>query len=132
MIDVGIGQEMDLDISEEKTAEMVYLLLKNRQGTVTDTRNVPLSARYLVLHGESYVRDDGSPGTLFPGKEVTLPQEVASRFLASGHVRPVDPTQWIPLDLIHPRTGGGEVKKMYDKIPEKSTNWASDGLRRKG
>jgi len=126
MFDVKKGQEIDLDISVEGTAQMIYGLLGNAQATVTDPEYVPLQARYSVRHAETYTRADGTLAVLFPGKELELPQEIASRFLVSGHVRPVDRDQWIPVDLIRPRTATGEVKKMFDiELPPK--NFATDG-----
>ena len=126
MFDVKKGQEIDLDISVQGTAEMVYGLLQNAQATVTDPEYVPLEARYFVRHAETFLRADGSLAVLFPGKELELPQEIANKFLTSGHVRPVDRDQWIPMDLIRPRSPVGEVKRMFDIEPPPK-NFATDG-----
>lgn len=127
MIERTIGEEFEMDEREE--GEVIYTLLRDLRMTIIDEKFVPVSWRYTVIHAISYINENGERRDGILGREITLPQDLAVKFLVSGHVRPIDESGWTPQKLLQPTVKGTNPKKMFDDDQPKR-NWIRDGRER--
>ena len=107
------GEIFEMDETDHADAEAIYDLLSAVKVTVADEKFIPLSWRYLVVCSFQYTDSEGLLKSPQPRQEITLNQEVASRFLTSGHIRPVDDAGWTPQKLLGPVIKS-DVKRMFD------------------
>lgn len=99
--------------------QAIYSLLRDLRVTVVDEKFIPKNWRYLVVHEITFSNEAGEARGASPGTEISLPQDLACRFLVSGHVKPVDPDGWTPARLLGPAVKSTEVKVMFDQEPVK-------------
>jgi hypothetical protein len=119
MIARKAGEIFEMDETEGadrclSAGQAIYSLLRDLRVTVVDEKFIPKKWRYLVVHDISFSNEAGESRSARPGAEVTLPQELACKFLVSGYIKPVDPDGWVPARLLGPAVKSTEPKKMFD------------------
>jgi len=125
MIERKSGEEFVMDEREE--GESLYLLYQAGRLSIIDEKFIPKSAIYKILHQFSFVNEHGEKRIALPvSKEITLPQAIASKFMATRHILPANESQWRPTDLLGPVVKFGEPKVMFDEDPGKD-NWIRKG-----
>ncbi len=111
------------EMDEDTEREEIYSMLQMGRITIIDEKFIPLSWRYTVIYWFIYKNENGQTREATPGKEIMLSQEIACKFLTSGHIVPVDPDGWRPRNLLGPTVKEDKIKKMFDDPPEQKENW---------
>jgi hypothetical protein len=127
MVNLAIGEEVELDHTEKEVAEMIHNLFYGRKMNITDEKFIPENGKYIILRPFPYRTVEGFPRSGIPGAEISLTQEKACELLASYHVRPVDENSWSPSKLLEPPIKDNVIKRMFDNpLPEKEESWMGD------
>jgi hypothetical protein len=124
------GKIIDIDIKTKEGSQEAFDLIDGLRAVPIDSSFIPEKSKYRVLVSFQYKGQDERMDNAAPGNILSLDRISACEFIAKGFIRPVDPEQWQPRDLIYPKGPvTDEIKTMYDR-PEPKENWAMKGMKR--
>lgn len=126
MINLAIGETIDIDHTEREQAEIIHNLLYSGKVVITDEKFIKPDGRYKILRAFHYQTADGFPRVGRPGSEIILNQEKACELLLSGCVEPIDRDGWTPKKLLEPVVRDNPIKRMFDLAEPPTKNWTME------
>ena len=125
MTPLKMGEEFSLSVKDD--SQQIFDLISGLRAYPVDPEFIPETGKYSCIAQFNY-QSDGEEKVASPGSIVSLNQQDACRCMSTGHCKPVSIAQWTPRKLLEPNvTPGGNVKKMFDDLPEPKENWVMRG-----